>query len=783
MKRFAFLDIDEPLELLKSALLVFVVCLVTAFAVVNWSGAPEEQLSVGDVAPRTVKATHTFQFLDQADREARIEAAREQERPVYVFSAATTERVKQRVAIAFQSGRAAFEADDAPSIGAVASEFRANLGVHVADDDMLALFEARFPAEAEALAVGLVERGLQGYVLDGDASALPSGPIRLVEGPGEVGHEIDAASLGRVRLLREVREQVRLDLLEARTGAPWEQAVGAVVRGGLRANLAFDPVETRARQDVAAATIAAQMATIKRGTTLFRAGDVLRPADVVRYEALQASHAGESVLVEIVAVTFFLLFLLASLYHFASAYLPGFSRDRRDAAAAGVMLVLIACLARVAVLAGEAVEASDFDVDPTALWFVVPMGGAAMLVRLLAGVGWGVVFSVVAASVCGLTMDLQAVPILYFIVSGIVGAGAVEHTRERMAVVRGGLFTGLVGAATALLLHFVQVYLGNGEVVSVLTAQRPLWSIVAALMSGLLSTFLVLGLLPVFETFGFVTDYRMMELANLNHPLLRQLMLRAPGTYHHSVVVGSLAEAACEAIGANALQARVSAYFHDIGKSLRPQFFVENQRDGVNRHDGLDPRASAQILIHHVTDGAKMAREHRLPKPIIDNILMHHGTGLIQLFYTRAAEDAAARGETVNEADFRYPGPMPDSREAGVVMLADKVEAATRTIKHPTEENLRAMISRIVSSVIADGQFSKCPLTVEEIYTAADTFVRVLLGIYHHRIEYPSTRDLSEMPRRATGTVITLDLPAVPSTEVPVPPAQDYESVDHLPGS
>jgi putative nucleotidyltransferase with HDIG domain len=352
-----------------------------------------------------------------------------------------------------------------------------------------------------------------------------------------------------------------------------------------------------------------------------------------------------------------------------------------------------------------------------------------------------------------------------------------------MAVVRGGLFTGLVGAATALLLHFVQVYLGNGEVVSVLTAQRPLWSIVAALMSGLLSTFLVLGLLPVFETFGFVTDYRMMELANLNHPLLRQLMLRAPGTYHHSVVVGSLAEAACEAIGANALQARVSAYFHDIGKSLRPQFFVENQRDGVNRHDGLDPRASAQILIHHVTDGAKMAREHRLPKPIIDNILMHHGTGLIQLFFARAAEDAAARGETVNEADFRYPGPMPDSREAGIVMLADKVEAATRTIKHPTEENLRAMISRIVSSVIADGQFSKCPLTVEEIYTSADTFVRVLLGIYHHRIEYPSTRDLSEVPRRPTGTVITLDMPTVPSTEVPVPPAQDYESVDHLPGS
>jgi putative nucleotidyltransferase with HDIG domain len=325
---------------------------------------------------------------------------------------------------------------------------------------------------------------------------------------------------------------------------------------------------------------------------------------------------------------------------------------------------------------------------------------------------------------------------------------------------------------------------------------RPVWSIAAALVGGIASAFLVLGLLPLFESVGFVTDFRLMELANLNHPLLRQLMLRAPGSYHHSVLVGTLAEAACEAIGANALQAKVSAYFHDIGKSIKPLYFIENQRGQVNRHLSLDPTRSAQVIISHVTDGGRMAREHNLPKPIIDNIYMHHGTGILQYFLDEARRRAPA-GTIVDESLFRYPGPRPNNREAGAIMLADKVEAATRTIQHPNEANIRAMIHRIINSVMADGQFVDCPLTFKEISTIADTFVNVLLGIYHQRIEYASTADLS----RGAGqhppaeVVITLELPSsiAGMTPSPVPDSRelpegdassdmvDYESVEHLP--
>jgi len=298
---------------------------------------------------------------------------------------------------------------------------------------------------------------------------------------------------------------------------------------------------------------------------------------------------------------------------------------------------------------------------------------------------------------------------------------------------------------------------------------------------------------------------------------MRQLMLRAPGSYHHSVVVGSLSEAACEAIGVNALQTRVAAYFHDIGKSLKPQYFVENQGSGGSRHKGLDPYTSAAIIISHVTDGAELARQHRLPKPCLDNIYMHHGTGLLQYFYARAVEEAGGDESAVDESAFRYPGPRPDSKEAGILMLADKVEAATRTIKDPTEDKFRSMIHAIINSVMADNQFEHCPLTFQELYSITDAFVGVLLGIHHQRIEYPQTAHLSAAPRRDvpppprqnTQDIITLEIPSeaqlrsgspvpvrekaarrpAPTQPDPLPREEtdetslggDYEAVEYLP--
>jgi hypothetical protein len=286
------------------------------------------------------------------------------------------------------------------------------------------------------------------------------------------------------------------------------------------------------------------------------------------------------------------------------------------------------------------------------------------------------------------------------------------------------------------------------------------WDVGFALLGGILSAFLVLGLVPIFELFGFVTDFKLLELANLNHPLLRQLMLRAPGTYHHSMTVASLSEAAAESIGAHALRTRVACYFHDIGKALQPQYFIENQRGGPNPHDRLKPHQSARVIINHVVDGAAIAEQHKLPQAVLDAILMHHGTSIIKYFYAKALEQAG-EDEIINEADFRYPGQRPSTREAGIIFLADRIEAACRTIKEPTAHNFRAMSQKLVNDAVTDGQLEECPLTLKELYTIIDAFTNTLLGIHHHRIEYPLLPTASRhpgQPAQASSPIITLEM-------------------------
>ena len=237
--------------------------------------------------------------------------------------------------------------------------------------------------------------------------------------------------------------------------------------------------------------------------------------------------------------------------------------------------------------------------------------------------------------------------------------------------------------------------------------------------------------------FGYTSDIKMMELANLDQPLMRQLMIEAPGTYHHSVIVGSLVEAAASEIGAHPLLAKVCGYYHDIGKIKKADYFIENQSGGRNRHDRLAPSMSALILIAHIKDGIEMARRYKLGPVITATIQQHHGTSLIRYFYERAKQK---KGESaINMADYRYPGPKPQTREAGLVMLADVVEAASRTLENPTPSRIQGLVQRLISGIFSDGQLDNCELTLRDLHKIAKSFNTILNGIHHHRIEYPET--------------------------------------------
>jgi putative nucleotidyltransferase with HDIG domain len=244
----------------------------------------------------------------------------------------------------------------------------------------------------------------------------------------------------------------------------------------------------------------------------------------------------------------------------------------------------------------------------------------------------------------------------------------------------------------------------------------------------------------VFERlFDITTDVTLLELSDLNHPLLKELSVKAPGTFHHSIIVGNLSESAAMSIGANSLLARVGSYYHDIGKMDKPEYFVENQQDKVNKHKGLAPNMSALILASHVKNGLEMAEKHRLPKIIRDFIPEHHGRNLMSYFYNKALEEKDAKD--VHDSDYRYPGPSPRSKETAIVMLADTIEAAARTINNPTAGRLRKQVEELVEQRFLDGELDDSDLTMRDLKGVIEGFMSVLLGIYHQRIEYPKAEE------------------------------------------
>jgi putative nucleotidyltransferase with HDIG domain len=273
--------------------------------------------------------------------------------------------------------------------------------------------------------------------------------------------------------------------------------------------------------------------------------------------------------------------------------------------------------------------------------------------------------------------------------------------------------------------------------------------LVMGFLGGILASVLVLGVTPIIESlFSYTTDIKLLELANMDHPILKDLILQAPGTYHHSIIIGSLVEGAAKSIAANPLLARVSAYYHDIGKLKKPLYFIENVGGGENRHDHLTPTMSSLILISHVKDGVEMARENHLGERIGHIIQQHHGTSLTSFFYQKAKEKENPEMELMNEMEFRYPGPKPQTKEAGIVMLADSVEAASRTLTDPTPSRIKNLVQEITSKIFLDGQMEECELTLKDLQKIQESFNRTLTAFFHQRIDYPLSTSLESSQKR-----------------------------------
>ena len=374
--------------------------------------------------------------------------------------------------------------------------------------------------------------------------------------------------------------------------------------------------------------------------------------------------------------------------------------------------------------------------DTAAIGFALPLAAGAMLTGLLLDFHLALGFSFIVSILFGVVFRGDPFMPIYYFLGSIASALSVYHSKKRTAVLRAGAVTGLVN-----IIAIIGIDLYRGDLLV-----RGTHDMAAGFLSAVIVSIIVSVTLPFFETlFDIATDIKLLELLDPNQPLLKELVYKSPGTYHHSIVIGNLAEAAAESIGENPLLARVGAYYHDVGKIRKPEYFIENQRISENKHDRLMPSMSSLIIASHVKDGVDIAREHKLPSEVIDIIQQHHGTSLITYFYQKAKD--LQPYVKIAEEDYRYSGPRPRTKVAAIVMLSDSVEAASRTLEDPTPQRIQALTNSVITRIFLDDQLSMCELTLKDLRVIARSFNLILTGIFHHRIDYPG-KEFSGEKRR-----------------------------------
>ena len=508
---------------------------------------------------------------------------------------------------------------------------------------------------------------------------------------------------------RTVPARVSLDLDEAQT-----DVVVALVRGLMRSNTFYNAEKTAELRRQKADSVEPVGRTIEVGEVILRAGDIVDELDV---EALEALGLREDELnwQEVLEIAAFLLVITITGWLYLGRTYPQIWDSPLQAALVATLLVLFTALAKVMV-AGH-----------VALPYLFPLAGLSMLLASLLHLQVGVTSAVMLALVAGYLSHGSVEIMVYLLVGGLVAPLSTRRVARLNNFLWMGVYVGLAEAVTVLAFRLPS---GNYDWLGLATLLS------AAVANGAFSSSVtLLALFLLGSIFRITTPLRLMELARPTHPLLNQLLLKAPGTYNHTLLISNLAEQAAEAIGADSQLARVGAYYHDIGKTLRPYFYVDNQFDGANVHERLDPQTSAQIVISHVTDGIELGKKHRLPARVLAFIAEHHGTLLAQYFYNEACEQAGGC-EHVDESLYRYPGPKPQSRETAIVMLADACEALVRSERPSTAEEVDALVQRIIRKRIEQGQLDECDLTMRDLEKIRRAFVGVLQGVYHPRIRY-----------------------------------------------
>jgi len=693
-------------------LVVSAVVLIAALTVILGFDifSPALELRAGDVAPVSVRAPRAATFESAIRTEAKRADAAKAVEPQYDYAEANASAISDAQVASFRR------------------EARVVDAAFALDDPV---------ARRDALG-----RAFPELSTDARATLLSVDATRWATVRDEAARVLGARERTEIRDTELIEER---SLLPTRFPLPWtageKQLASELVAPFLVPNSSYSEARTAAARTEASQAVEPITVSIAQNAVVVPAGAQVTDLDAEALTALGLDARG----IDLVrGAGWFLLAALIVLL--LLAWIWRFRRElwHRNNALLLVGLVVLVAVVAIKVTAGRSV-----------LPYFMPVAAVGLILAILVGAGPAMAVQAVLAVVAGAANGSSLELATYTLFGGIAGIIAIRRGDRLHVFVQAGLAMAVVNAAVVTIFSL----LGERDLTGI--AQLIVASIVAAGGSAVAAAglFAVLG-----NLFGILTVFQLMELANPTQPLLRRLLTETPGTYHHSLMVGNLAERAAEAIAADPLVARVASYYHDVGKLANPTAFIENQAGGENVHDELDPETSARILRAHVADGIDIAYRAKLPKALIAYIPQHHGTAKMSYFLEKARDEAAApfggrstaagaaAADAVDERLFRHSGPKPQTKEAAILMLADSVEASVRSLSSHDEAAIRAMVSRIVSERLEDGQFNECDLTLRDVERVREAFVTQLLGMYHQRIEYPQNKIVELETRRGAGT-------------------------------
>lgn len=708
----------------------------------------EEHYSLNSIAKEMIVAPKDLRIPDFEATEKKKSERLAAVRSIYRFDDSKWRRHVNRITQLFTLGRRQIEtfsseieperqepryqalAEDENFLLSLEISIIENLGTEVPRDILELLSATGFDEDLQNRIAGILESILARPIVNTTLyPPLPAGyELRAVEDTASAEKELVSLRASLQELRDKAEEELgQLSAERRKTLADWLQTF-------VVPTAELDAAETD-RRLAEARNVETLYFAVQRGEVIVRPGDRITDADTLAKInfIIDSRTRGMDFLLRSAGLTVLTVFLLFAMAKFAQYV------RRREKVDFNLFLLLCLTMAinltvvRLALMISESFS-SYFTVplfqNVEAYYWAVPFAAGSMLTALVGGTGIALIYSITLVVFTGLLFGGNFTVILYALVGCFTVIYGLRKYRERTALIKTGVALGLMNIISILTLGMLsaQPY-DTGEMILGVTI---------GFFGGLLTAFVASFTLPLLESvFQLTTDVKLLELSNHEHPLLRELFLRAPGTFQHSIVVGYLAEAAATAIGANPLFCRVSCLYHDVGKMLKPSYYVENREVVIDKHKELSPHMSSLIIINHVKEGMELAHRYRLPRSIIDIIPQHHGTKLIRYFYEKARRQRKPELGQVKEEEFRYPGPKPQTREAGIIMLADGVEASVRTLEDRNTARLKGAIKTITENTFLDGQLDECDLTFKDLSKISEAFHKVLLSMHHERIKYP----------------------------------------------